>query len=152
MRPLAIVEFRVLGSLEVIGPRGPIKIGSARQRAILAMLTLHVGETVSSDRLIDEVWGENPPPTAQHALGVHVGRLRQSVGVDRIETHPNGYRLRAEGSDVDFVRFEALVAEGSRALAGGDPQAATIALTRGLALWRGDALGDLATSNVARAE
>ena len=146
------MEFKVLGPLEVIGPRGAIKIGSGLQRAILALLVLHVGETISTDHLIDEVWGDDPPPSAQHAIGVHVSRLRQALGVDCIESQPHGYRLRAEGNVIDLGRFEALIAEASRAFAVGDPQAAADALAVGLALWRGPALGDLATTNAARAD
>jgi class 3 adenylate cyclase len=146
------MEFKVLGPLEVVGPHGRIKIGSGLQRAILALLVLHVGETVSTDHLIDEVWGEDPPATAQHAIGVHVSRLRRALGVDCIESQPHGYRLRAEGSVIDLGRFEALIAEASRAFAIGDQQAAADALAVGLALWRGPALGDLATTNVARAD
>jgi class 3 adenylate cyclase len=149
---IAAMEFKVLGPLEVIGPRGRIKIGSDLQRAILALLILHVGETVSTDHLIDEVWGDDPPPSAQHALGVHVSRLRRALEVDCIESQPHGYRLRAEGSVIDLRRFEALIAEASRAFAGGDPQAASDALAVALALWRGPALGDLATTNTARAD
>src|SRR6266516_5232964 len=74
---IAAMEFKVLGPLEVIGPRGRIKIGSGLQRAILALLVLNVGETVSTDHLIDEVWGDDPPASAQHAIGVHVSRLRR---------------------------------------------------------------------------
>src|SRR5439155_2748889 len=149
---IAAMEFKVLGPLEVIGTRGVIKIGSGVQRAILAVLVLHVGEAVSTDHLIDEVWDDDPPPSAHHAIGVHVSRLRRAVGVDCIESQPHGYRLRAEGSVIDLGRFETLIADASRALAGGDPQAASDALAVGLALWRGPALGDLATSNAARAE
>jgi DNA-binding SARP family transcriptional activator len=149
---IAAMEFKVLGPLEAIGPGGPIKIGSGLQRAILALLVLNVGETVATDHLIDELWGDDPPPSAQHALGVHVSRLRQVLGVDCIESQPRGYRLRAAGSVIDLRRFEDLIAEASRATAGGDPQAASDALAAGLALWRGPALGDLATSNAARAE
>jgi len=146
------MEFKVLGPLEVIGPSGRIKIGSGQQRAILALLVLHVGDTVSTDHLIDEVWGDDPPTSAQHAIGVHVSRLRRALGVDCIESQPHGYRLRAAGSVVDLGRFEALIAEASRAFAVGDPQAAADALAAGLALWRGPALGDLATTNAARAD
>jgi class 3 adenylate cyclase/DNA-binding SARP family transcriptional activator len=149
---IAAMEFKVLGPLEIIGPRGRIKIGSGLQRAILSLLVLHVGETVSTDHLIDEVWGEDPPPSAQHAIGVHVSRLRRALGVDCIESQPHGYRLRAEGSVIDLGRFEALIAEASRAFAGGDPQAAADALAVALALWRGPALADLATTNTARAD
>ncbi len=146
------MEFKVLGPLEAIGPSGPIKIGSGLQRAILALLVLNVGETVSTDHLIDEVWGDDPPASAQHAIGVHVSRLRRALGVHCIESQPHGYRLRAEGSVIDLGRFQTLIVDASRAFAGGDPQAASDALAVGLALWRGPALGDLATSNAARAE
>jgi DNA-binding SARP family transcriptional activator len=146
------MEFKVLGPLEAIGPSGPIKIGSGLQRAILALLVLNVGETVSTDHLIDEVWGDDPPPSAQHAIGVHVSRLRRALRVDCIESQPHGYRLRAEGSVIDLGRFQTLIVDASRAFAAGDPQAASDALAVGLALWRGPALGDLATSNAARAE
>src|SRR5207253_10625817 len=56
------MEFRILGPLEVVGPHGAIEIVSARQRAILALLVLHVGETVTTHRLIEEVWADDPPP------------------------------------------------------------------------------------------
>ncbi len=146
------MEFKVLGPLEVIGPRGRIKIGSGLQRAILAVLVLHVGETVSTDHLIDEIWGEDPPPSAQHAIGVHVSRLRRALGVDCIESRPHGYRLRPEGSAIDLGRFEAHLAEASQALAVGDPQAGADALAVALALWRGPALADLAATDTARAD
>ncbi|TMD29044.1 MAG: AfsR/SARP family transcriptional regulator, partial [Chloroflexi bacterium] len=85
-------------------------------------------------------------------MGVHVSRLRRALGVDCIESQPHGYRLRAAGSVVDLGRFEAFVADASRASAGGDPEVAAITLSVALGLWRGPALADLATSNVARAE
>ena len=149
---MAAMEFRVLGPLEVIGPRGPIEIGSGRQRAILALLILHVGETISTDRLIEEVWGQDPPPSAHHTLGVHISGLRRAIGAAWIQTQPHGYRLKADGSDVDLARFEVFVAEASRAFAAGDPQAASAGFGAALALWRGPALGDLAAGNAARAE
>ena len=92
------MEFRVLGPLEVIGPRGPLAIASARQRAVLALLVLDLGRTVASDRLVDEIWGEDPPPSALHALRVHVAGLRRALGPDRIQTQPGGYQLRTAGA------------------------------------------------------
>ena len=146
------MEFRVLGPLEVVGPQGPITIGSGLQRAALAILVLHIGETVSTERLIDELWGDDPPRGAQHALEVHVSGLRRLLGTDRIDTRPNGYRLRAEGGDVDLAKFEMLVAEASRAFANGDPGTAAAGFATALALWRGPALGDLARGAAASAE
>jgi class 3 adenylate cyclase/DNA-binding SARP family transcriptional activator/tetratricopeptide (TPR) repeat protein len=146
------MEFRVLGSLEVVGPGGPIAIASARQRAILALLVLDLGHTVASERVVDQVWGDDPPPTAQHALRVHVAGLRRALGAGRIETQPHGYRLRAEGTSVDLQRFQAIVSDASRAFGAGDPQSAARDYRVALALWRGPALGDLGGSTAARAE
>ena len=141
------MEFRVLGPLEVVGPRGPIRIAGRRQRGVLAILVVHVGESVSIDRLIDEVWGDDPPSGAQHAVEAHVARLRRALGVDRIETQPSGYRLQAESAEVDLVRFEAQVADASRAFDGGDPATAAAGFAAALALWRGQPLGDLAAGS-----
>ena len=148
---MAAMEFRILGPLEVIGPNGPIEIGSGRQRAILALLVLRIGETVSGNQLIDEVWGDDPPPSAQHALEVHVSGLRRALGTDRIETQPGGYRLSPQGSRVDLRRFEALVADGSAALADRDAEVAATRFAAALALWRGPALADLSAGPIARA-
>jgi DNA-binding SARP family transcriptional activator len=146
------MEFRILGPLEVTGPRGLIEIGSSRQRAILALLVLRVGKTVTTDRLIEEVWGDDPPPSAQHALGVHVSGLRRSLGSDRIETQRNGYRLRADGSDVDLQRFEALTSDAEAASSRGDLRTASARYATALALWHGPALGDMALGAAAQAE
>jgi DNA-binding SARP family transcriptional activator len=146
------MEFHILGPLEVIGPRGPIEIGSTRQRAILALLVLRVGQTVTTDRLIEEVWGDDPPPSAQHALGVHVSGLRRALGSDRIETQRNGYRLRPAGSDVDLQRFEALTSDAAAASSKGDLRTATARYSAALALWRGPALGDLALGATTQGE
>lgn len=147
-----MVEFRVLGPLEVIGPQGPVRIRSARQRTILALLLLHSGDTVSADRLVDELWGDDPPPSAQHALEVHVSNLRRAIGTERVETQPGGYRLRMEGSEIDLARFEALVADAFTMSTEGHQERAARRLAAALALWRGSALSDLADGGVARAE
>jgi DNA-binding SARP family transcriptional activator len=139
------MRFGVLGPLEVVGPEGPIPLGSRRQRAILALLVLHSGETVSSERLIDEVWGDTPPAGARHALEVQVGGLRRTIGAEWIETHPGGYRLRTVGADVDLARFERHLADASRATATSDPRSAAAALGAALSLWRGPALEDIAS-------
>lgn len=146
------MEFRVLGPLEVIGPRGAIAIGSARERAILAMLVLNAGTTVSTERLIDEIWGDDPPTSGPHAVAVNVARLRSALGAEWLETQPGGYRLRAVGADIDLQRFDALVSEGSRRFAIGDAEAAASSFGAAIALWRGPALGDLLGGDAGRAE
>lgn len=133
------LEFRLLGPLEVVGDDGePVALGGPRPRALLAMLLLHANEVVSTDRLIDGIWGESPPASAPNALQVHVHALRGALGADRILTRAPGYLVRVKGGELDVERFEHLVATGKPAEA--------------LALWRGPALADLAYEAFAQAE
>jgi class 3 adenylate cyclase len=137
------MEFRILGPVEALLDDGGALVLGGRGRALLACLLLHANEVVSSERLIDALWGERPPETAQAALQVHVSQLRKALGPERIETRSPGYRLRVEPDELDAARFEAQVA-------GGRPRQA-------LALWRGPALADFqyepwAESEIARLE
>jgi Bacterial transcriptional activator domain len=133
------IEFRVLGPLEArVGERA-LQLGGAKQRAVLAILLLHANEVVSSDRLIDELWGADPPSTAATALQVHVSQLRKALQADRdiLQTHAPGYTIALEADQLDLRRFERLAAEGERALADGDPASAAGSLRAALHLWRG---------------
>lgn len=121
----------------------PVALGGHRQRMVLSLLMLHVGEAVSIDRLIDRVWGAHPPPTARKTLQVYVSRLRRAMGNGDIAAVRGGYRLAVEPEQVDAVVFEQLAAEGSRLL-GSDPAAAATTLRSALALWRGAPWGELA--------
>ena len=133
------MEFRLLGPIEVIGDDGAsIPLGGARPRALLAQLLLNANDVVSTDRLIDGIWGEQPPASAASALQVHVHALRRTIGPDRIVTRPPGYVVRVDADELDVDRFARLVADG-------DPHGA-------LALWRGQALADLAFEPFAQAE
>jgi DNA-binding SARP family transcriptional activator len=149
---IAAMEFLVLGPLEVLGSEGPISIPSGRQRSVLALLVLNLGRTVTSEQLIEDVWGLDPPPSARQALRVHIAGLRRLIGADRIETRPNGYRLRAVGAATDVARFETLVASATHSLAAGQAEAAAAEFAAALALWRGAALADLAPSDLARGD
>ena len=134
------MEFRLLGPLEVLGDDGrPVALGGARPRALVAQLLLHPNEAVSTDRLIDGIWGEVPPASATSALQVHVHGLRKALGANRILTRSPGYLVRVERGELDVERFEQLSA------AGGD------GLHEALALWRGPALADLAYEPFAQA-
>ena len=125
------MEFLLLGPLEVVGDDGaPIPLGGRRRRALLALLLLSPNEAISTDRLIEGIWGESPPPSAGGALQVHVHALRKALGADRVVTRPPGYLVRVEADELDLARFERLLAEGRHAEA--------------LALWRGPALADIA--------
>ena len=121
--------------------------------ALLALLVLHANEVVSTDRLLDELWGERPPRTAGKSLQTYVSQLRRALGDDVIATRGHGYVLSlvAPGA-CDADRFRELVAEGGRALADGEPCAAATLLNEALALWRGPVLGDLGAESWARAD
>src|SRR3954447_22353534 len=145
------MNFRILGPLEVLEDDRRVTLGGAKQRALLALLVLHANETMSVDRLIEELWGEHPPATAAKAVQAHVSRLRRALGRQVVTTRDHGYELIADPDDVDFRRFERLLAEGRGALGAGRPEPAAAALEEGLALWRGPPLADLAYEPFARA-
>jgi YVTN family beta-propeller protein len=138
------MEFRVLGSLEVVDHDGPVALGAPKQRTLLAVLLLHRGEPVSSDRLIDEIWGEQPPASANKIVQGYVSNLRKVLGDGRLITKGRGYALRVEPGETDVDRFEALAAEGRGALDDGDALTAGAVLREALAVWRGPALNDFA--------
>jgi YVTN family beta-propeller protein len=148
------MEFRILGPLEVGEPGRPLALGGAKQRALLAILLLHANEPVSTDRLIEDLWGERPPADAGKSLQIHVSRLRKTLGAADgiVVTQPNGYLIKLGPNDVDLQRFERLAVEGRRALAGGDPGRANDKLGEALALWRGAPLADFAFEPFAQAE
>jgi DNA-binding SARP family transcriptional activator len=146
------MEFRILGPLEVEAEDGPLPLGSPKQRALLEVLLLNANEVVSRDRLIEEVWGEQPPATAPTALQVYVSRLRKLLepsdgrGEHRVlVTQRPGYLLRVDGDQLDLLRFQRLLRDGRAALAAGDPERAATHLGDALALWRGEPLAELNT-------
>jgi predicted ATPase/DNA-binding SARP family transcriptional activator/class 3 adenylate cyclase len=137
-----LLKYRLLGPLEVHdGDRVPA-LGGAKQRALLALLLLNANRVVSRERIIDGLWGEEPPETAVATVQVYVSRLRKLLGPGALVTRPPGYLFAAELESIDVFRFERLVAEGRQALAGGDSERAARALREALALWRGPALGE----------
>ena len=99
------LEFRLLGPLEAGSVDAPVVLGGTKRRALLADLLVHLGQVVSVDRLIDDLWGEDPPPTARHALEVHVSTLRKALALGgsdaAVVTQPPGYRLEASPDRVD---------------------------------------------------
>ncbi len=140
------MEFRILGPTEVLDGGRRVPIPSGRGRALLALLSLHAAGPVSTDRLIDELWGENPPPTARtvvHGLVLRLrgllepGRARNQPGV-LIERADNGYRLAIEPESVDAHRFKRLIDEAR----GASEEVRAATLSAALSLWRGPALAD----------
>ncbi|HEY1370648.1 MAG TPA: BTAD domain-containing putative transcriptional regulator [Gaiellaceae bacterium] len=132
------MDFRILGPLEVADDGRTLPLGRGRQRALLGLLLVHANEVVGQERLVDELWGESPPPTALTALHGYVSRLRKLLGPDRLQTRPPGYLLRVEKEELDLHRFQRL-AERQR-------------YSQALELWRGPALGDLAFEPFAQTE
>ena len=147
-----MIEFRVLGSLEVVEGDRPVALGGPQQRALLAVLLVHRGESVSSDRLIDALWGEQAPASAVKIVQGYVSNLRRVLGDGLLVTRGGGYLLQAEPGQTDLDRFESLVAEGRRALQEGDAPTAAARLRDALGLWRGPPLADLAYESFAQAE
>ena len=139
-----MTDFRILGPLEVAVGGQPLSLAGARQRALLAILLLHAGETVSTDRLIDELWGDDPPEAGSAALRVRISQLRRVLGAagELLVTRTPGYAMALAPDQLDLRRFERLVAAGDRALRQRDPAQAVKSLREALALWRGPPLAD----------
>lgn len=146
------MEFRILGPLEVYEDGRRVELGGARQRALLAILLTRANHVVSRDRLIDDLFGEEPRESAGALLQVYVSRLRKALEPGRergkqtgvVVTKAPGYLVRVEPGALDLERFEALAEEGRRALAASTPEPARERLVEALALWRGPALADFA--------
>jgi len=142
-----VLSFKILGPLEVLRDGRVVDLGPAKQRAVLAYLLLRPGEAVATDRLIDALWGDDPPPSADHQLHVYVSRLRKALGPDRrdaIATRPPGYAVELDptSDEIDAVVFDKLVREARSAI-DDRPADAEPLLDRALAMWRGDLLADL---------
>jgi DNA-binding SARP family transcriptional activator len=146
------MEFRILGPLDVREGDQAVELAGGRQRALLALLILNANETVSIDRLVEELWGENVPATAPKVVQNHVSQLRRALGDGNLVTEGAGYSLRLAAGSLDVDRFEELLAEGRDALGEGDPARAGELLREALALWRGLPLADVAFEEFAQAE
>jgi DNA-binding SARP family transcriptional activator len=147
------MEYRVLGPLEAEDDGRAVDLGGSRQRALLAILLLNRGRVVPSDRLIEDLYGANPPPAAGKSLQAHVSRLRKAAGAGlRLHTRRGGYVLEVSDGDVDADRFARLLEEGRKALSAGNPADAARSLQRALDLWRGPALVDVAYEDFAQSE
>jgi DNA-binding SARP family transcriptional activator/tetratricopeptide (TPR) repeat protein len=132
------VRFRLLGPLEVDAVVEHPALRRHKPRALLALLLLHRNEVVSTDALLDGLWGESPPPRALGSLQNYVSHLRKALGDDVLVTQPPGYVLRVAPDELDLDWFERLVADAS----GKDPVERAERLRSALALWRGPALAD----------
>ena len=134
------MDLRLLGPVEAFVDGRPVTLGPPKQRALLAMLALEAGRTVSADRLVDGLWGDEPPASAPKMVQLYVSQLRRLMNGNGAEivTRGRGYELRVQDEDLDVVRFTRLL-EGGRA-------------REALSLWRGQALADLGDEPFAAAE
>jgi DNA-binding SARP family transcriptional activator len=148
------MNVRILGGLEVLRDGVQIDLGPPRQRVLLARLLINPGETVTTDRLLEDLWARNVPDTARHALHVYVSKLRAALGPDRdrLTRRDSGYCISIEPDELDATRFVQLVADGRASLARGDPEAAHTQLETALDIWRGPVLADVADEEFVRAE
>ncbi len=149
------MEYRILGALEVVGESGPVALGTVKERLVLAVLLLHANEVVSRDRLIDELWGESPPPTAKKAVNVYVSKLRRTLthdGADPIQTVAAGYRLSIDADQLDSAQVQQLLTRARASASAGELDTASELFRQALALWRGRTLAGLELESVGRHE
>ena len=148
------LEFGILGPVEVYDGKRKLALGGPKQRALLADLILNAGTVVSTARLIDDLWGDTPPPSAGHTAEAYIARLRRVLrspsGPEVLLTRAPGYVLDVEPGQVDLLRFGQLVTDGTAAASCGEHERASGLLRAGLALWRGQALADVTSAPFAR--
>lgn len=152
------VQFKILGPLQFERAGSLVDLGSFKQKSLLALMLVHANQVVSTDRIIDELWGEGGVGK-QNALWVHVSNLRSAIEPDRaprsegniLLTRAPGYLLRVEPTELDAGQFEHLVSEG-RGLLSSDPPAAALVFAEALALWRGRVLEDFTYESFAQGE
>ena len=151
------IHWCVLGPVEIAADGRRETIGSDRRRTLLAALLAARGQRISTERLIEAVWADDPPPSARKSLRSHVARLRGEIaavslsGAAAVVTEPGAYRLAVADGEVDAARFEMLVGQ-ARFLASSQAHRAVELLEEAEGLWRGPAFGELADHEVVRFE
>ncbi|NUS15727.1 MAG: hypothetical protein HOY69_30755, partial [Streptomyces sp.] len=150
--PRGVVEFRVLGPVEAVVAGRVVDLGTPKQRALLALLISRVGQPVTVDVMLEELWAGHPPPSARTSLHAYVANLRRVLEPDRqrrtpatvLRTHGQGYRLDNRVVQVDVRRFCEHATAGWHAWGRGDRRRALGEFEAGLALWRGPAYTEVA--------
>jgi DNA-binding SARP family transcriptional activator len=142
------MRFRVLGPLEVLDEARSVRLGASKPRALLGVLLLHANEVVSIDRLVDELWGERPPPTATKLVQGYVHALRKELDEDTLVTQAPGYRLRVDREALDLLEFQRLTEEARSA----SLENAAKLRRRAVELWRGPPLADVVFQGSSRHE
>ena len=153
-----VLEFRVLGPLQVAKDGRLLPLGGFKQRELLALLLLDRNRVVPRDRLVDALWGERPPASAANGIQIYVSKLRRLLSdgetgaAGAIVTEPPGYRLRVPPGELDADQFERLIAEGREALGVANAEQAEKTFARALALWHGAPFADFGAESFAQAE
>jgi DNA-binding SARP family transcriptional activator len=145
-----VLEFRILGPLEVLDGDRPVRLGGPKQRATLAILLLSANRVVSVERLADDLYAGAPPVTAVTQVQRQVSELRKVLGAETIETRAPGYVLHVDADRIDLDRFERWTHDAAQALERNDPPTAADLLRRALELWRGAPLADLTYESFAQ--
>ena len=136
------MEFKLLGPLEASDGPTTVTLAGRKQRALLARLLLDANRTVATDRLVDDLWGEDVPESAQKMVQIYVSQLRKVLPKDMLRTRPPGYAIEIDPAAIDLVRFERLRREGEAAHAAGNADLAAERFREALTLWRGDPLAE----------
>jgi predicted ATPase/DNA-binding SARP family transcriptional activator len=148
-RYLAGMEIRILGPIEAYADGDALPLGGMRERALLTLFALSPGETISTDRLIDQLWGEDLPTNPSNALQALISRLRRAIGPDSIVTRAPGYVLDIPPDGVDATRFRSIV---NQAVAEPEPAVRSRLFAEALSLWRGPALVEFPFEEFAQRE
>ena len=146
------MDFRILGPLEVRDGDREVRLRGGKQRALLALLLVNANRTLPIDRIVDDLWGDDVPESAQKMVQIHVSKLRKVLSPGVLHTRPPGYSLQLAPDDVDLFRFEQLVADSRTDLDAGRADEASAGFRRGLELWRGPALAEFASEPFAEVE
>jgi DNA-binding SARP family transcriptional activator/tetratricopeptide (TPR) repeat protein len=154
------MEFRVLGPVEVWAGDHRLPLGGPKPRALVAALVLQANRVVSTEQLVEALWGGTAPMTARNTVQSHVVHLRRALEAGRepgaterlLVTRPSGYVLHIDPAQADVHRFEALVARARQAFADGDDECGAGLLRQALELWRGPALADVGSDQLRRTE
>ncbi len=155
--PGGVIEFRVLGPLEAVGPSGTAALVGGKQRLLLAILVLHAGELVARSAIIDALWPEDPPASAAQSVESYVSRIRaalRAAGATQpiLASAPGGYRLLRDGNRFDRDAFTELASRARAAFEDGDAREASELAGEALALWHGPALAGISEERAIRGD
>ncbi|HEX2497149.1 MAG TPA: AfsR/SARP family transcriptional regulator, partial [Gaiellaceae bacterium] len=146
------MDFRILGPLEVRDGEREVRLRGGKQRALLALLLVNADRTLAVERIVDELWGEDVPETAQKMVQIYVSHLRKVLPPGTLHTRPPGYAVVLEREQLDLHRFETAVAAARAALDAGRAREAADGFGEALSLWRGPALAEFASEPFAQPE